>query len=155
MITHAKKYLPNITALMTGFTIAIIFAPIVLATADWYAEWRDANNPPATLEWNALERLDADTLRITLLVTRHEDCLMARAQAYSGNSPQAMHPARSFGREDGEQPQSYPVGITVVSRPWIMRGVYGKKLAVSAYYDCDDRIVKAPLLTGDVPEFKP
>ena len=152
MIAAVKKHVPTIIALLTGFAIAILFAPLVLATADWYAEWRDANNPPATLEWNTIERINDDTLRITLLVTRHADCLMARALAYSGESIRAMNPATSFEREDGRQPQSYPVGITVISKPWIMRGIYGNKLAISAYYDCDNRIVKAPLLVGDIAE---
>lgn len=155
MITHAKKYLPNIAALVTGFTIAIIFAPIVLATADWYAEWRDANNPPATLAWHSIERLDVDTVRVTLMVTRNEDCQMVRLAGYTGANTNSMHPVESIEREDGRPPQSYPVGITVVSRPWILLGVRGGKPAVSAYYDCDDRILKAPLLVGDVPEVKP
>jgi hypothetical protein len=66
-----------------------------------------------------------------------------------------MYPVESFAREDGGQPQSYPVGITVISKPWILRGIYGTKMAVSAYYDCDDRVLKAPLLVGDVPPMTP
>jgi len=152
MTALLKKYWAMVMALLLGFGVAIIFAPIVLAAADWYAQWDEENNPPATFQWHSVARLEADTLRVTLLVTRHEDCQMVRALAYSGNSLQAMRPAGSFEREDGRKPQSYPVGITVISRPWIMRGVYGRKLAVSAYYDCNDRIVKAPLLIGDVPD---
>ncbi|MBK6786358.1 MAG: hypothetical protein IPG77_01530 [Betaproteobacteria bacterium] len=37
MMAHAKKHLPNAAALLLGFAIAIVFAPMVLATADWYA----------------------------------------------------------------------------------------------------------------------
>jgi hypothetical protein len=76
---------------------------------------------------------------------------MVRALAYSGMSLSEMLPADSFLREDGMPPQSYPVGISVVSRPWIMRGLHGNKIAVSAYYECDSHVVKAPLLVGDVP----
>ena len=92
---------------------------------------------------------------MTLRVTRHRDCQIVRVLGYTGSSFAAMQPAESLEREDSRAPQSYPVGISVISRPWILRGIYGKKMAVSAYYDCDDRIIKAPLLTGDVPEFKP
>jgi len=155
MMAHAKKQLPNAVALLLGFSIAIVFAPLVLATADWYAAWSAEHNPPATLQWNTVERIDADTLRMTLLVTRHRDCQMVRALGYTGKTLQAMQPAESLDREDGRSPQSYPVGISVISRPWTLRGIYGTKVAVSAHYDCDDRIIKAPLLTGDVPEFKP
>ena len=155
MMAHAKKQLPNAVALLLGFSIAIVFAPLVLATADWYAAWSAEHNPPANLQWNSVERVDQDTLRMTLLVTRHRDCQMVRALGYTGKTLQAMQPAESLDREDGRSPQSYPVGISVISRPWTLRGIYGTKVAVSAYYDCDDRIIKAPLLTGDVPEFKP
>ena len=92
MIRTVTKHAPTAIALLAGFVVAIVFAPVVLATADWYARWDE---------------------------------------------------------------EHYPVGITIISRPWILRGIYGDKVAVSAYYDCDDRIIKAPLLTGDVPEFKP
>ena len=150
-----KRHLPNATAMLFGFAIAIVFAPIVLATADWYRQWSAEHNPPATLQWNSVERIDADTLRLTMLVTRHRDCQMVRVLGYTGKSLQAMQPADSLEREDGRAPQSYPVGITVISRPLLLSGSYGSKVAVSAYYDCDDAVIKAPLLVGDVPEMKP
>ena len=149
-----KRHLPNATAMLFGFVIAIVFAPIVLATADWYRQWSAEHNPPATLQWNSVERIDADTLRLTMLVTRHRDCQMVRVLGYTGKSLQAMQSAESLEREDGRPPQSYPVGITVISRPWLLRGIYGGKVAVSAYYDCDDAVIKAPLLVGDVPEIE-
>ena len=154
MMAHAKKQLPNAVALLLGFSIAIVFAPLVLATADWYAAWSAEHNPPATLQWNSVERIDTDTLRLTLLVTRHRDCQMVRVLGYTGKSLQAMQSAGSLEREDGRPPQSYPVGITVISRPWLLRGIYGGKVAVSAYYDCDEAVIKAPLLVGDVPEIE-
>lgn len=154
MMAHAKKQLPNAIALLLGVFIAIVFAPIVLATADWYRQWSAEHNPPATLRWNSVERIDTDTLRLTMLVTRHRDCQMVRVLGYTGKSLQAMQSAESLEREDGRPPQSYPVGITVISRPWLLRGIYGGKVAVSAYYDCDDAVIKAPLLVGDVPEIE-
>lgn len=151
MIQVFRQQLPMAIAVMFGFFVAVLMAPIVLATADWYAQWNEANNPPATLQWHTVERLDANALRMTLLVTRHQDCQMVRVAGYTGVSLNAMKPADALEREDGRLPQSYPVGITVISRPWILRGIYGTKMAISAYYDCDDRVVKAPLLIGDVP----
>ncbi|MBK8105935.1 MAG: hypothetical protein IPK42_10335 [Betaproteobacteria bacterium] len=147
--THAER---NSGAF--GFAIAIVFAPIVLATADWYRQWSAEHNPPATLQWNSVERIDTDTLRLTMLVTRHRDCQMVRVLGYTGKSLQAMQSAESLEREDGRPPQSYPVGITVISRPWLLRGIYGGKVAVSAYYECADTVIKAPILVGDVPEIE-
>ena len=155
MMVHAKKQLPNAVALLLGFSIAIVFAPLVLATADWYAAWSAERNPPATLQWHTVERIDEDALRMTLLVTRHQDCQMVRVLGYTGASLQTMQPADALERQDGRPPQSYPVGITVISRPWILRGIYGRMVAISAYYDCDDTVIKAPLLIGTVPEMTP
>lgn len=155
MIPVVQKHASMAIAATFGFVLAVLLAPLVLATADWYSHWHDANNPPATLEWHSLERIDEDALRMVLRVTRHRDCAIVRVLAYSGASLQSMQPAESVERADGRMPQSYPVGISVISRPWVMRGIYGRMVVLSAYYDCDDRIVKAPLLVGNVPEMRP
>lgn len=155
MIPVVQKHASMAIAATFGFVLAVLLAPLVLATADWYAEWSAEHNPPATLQWNSVERIDTDTLRLTLLITRHRDCDFVRILGYTGATLQSMQPAESLEREDSRAPQSYPVGISVISRPWILRGIYGGKVAVSAYYDCDDTVVKAPILVGDVPEFKP
>jgi len=155
MVRRLTISVPWLLALFVGLMLAAGAAPVVITVMDWYADWRDRNNPPATLQWYATERLDRDSMRITLLVTRHQDCQMVRAAAYTGRSLNSMQPASSFEREDGSAPTSYPVGITVISRPWLLHGIYGSKVAVSAYYECGGRIVKGPLLTGDVPEPKP
>ena len=89
-----------------------------------------------------------------MLITRHRDCQFVRILGYTGATLQSMQPAEALEREDGRPPQSYPVGISVISRPWILRGIYGSKVAVSAYYDCDDSVIKAPILVGDVPELR-
>lgn len=155
MIAFAKQYWTTATALMTGFFLAVLFAPIILATADWYSQWEEENNPPATLQWHSLTRLDPDSLLLTFLVTRHKDCQSVRVLGYTGPTLGAMHPVDSLERRDGKKQESYPVGISVVSKPWILRGIYGEKIAISAYYDCKDRIVRAPLLIGSVPRLTP
>ena len=154
MTPTIRKHAPNAAALLLGFAIAIVFAPLVLATADWYSQWSAENNPPATLQWNSVERMNQDEVRMTLRVTRHRDCEFVRILGYTGQTLQSMQPADTLEREDSRAPQSYPVGIVVISRPWILRGIYGNKMAVSAYYDCDDAVIKAPLLVGDVPELR-
>jgi len=155
MIPVVQKHASMAIAATFGFVLAVLLAPLVMATADWYGAWSRERNPPATLQWHTVERIDEDALRMTLLVTRHQDCQMVRMLGYTGASLQTMQPAEALEREDSRAPQSYPVGISVISRPWILRGIYGKKMAVSAYYDCDDTVIKAPLLVGDVPELKP
>ncbi|MBP8100967.1 MAG: hypothetical protein KAY54_03700 [Burkholderiaceae bacterium] len=153
--TVVKKHAATGIATVFGFMLAVLLAPLVLATADWYREWSRERNPPATLQWHTVERIDEDALRMTLLVTRHQDCQMVRVLGYTGANLQTMQPAEDLYREDGRPPQSYPVGITVISRPWILRGIYGRMVAISAYYDCDDTVIKAPLLIGTVPEMTP
>jgi hypothetical protein len=154
MIAVFKKHMATVTAMLTGFVVAVLFAPLVLATADWYAAWNAEHNPVATLQWNSVERIEQDELRLTMLITRHRDCQFVRILGYTGATLQSMQPAEALEREDGRPPQSYPVGISVISRPWILRGIYGSKVAVSAYYDCDDSVIKAPILVGDVPELR-
>ena len=155
MIAVIKKHMATVTAMLTGFVVAVLFAPLVLATADWYAAWNAEHNPVATMQWNSVERIEQDELRLTMRITRHRDCDFVRILGYTGATLQSMQPAEALEREDGRPPQSYPVGISVISRPWILRGIYGSKVAVSAYYDCDDTVIKAPILVGDVPEMKP
>ena len=105
MMVHAKKQLPNAVALLLGFSIAIVFAPIVLATADWYRQWSAEHNPPATLQWNSVERIDTDTLRLTMRITRHRDCDFVRILGYTGATLQSMQPAESLsGRYFRHQP---------------------------------------------------
>ena len=152
MVRRLTIAIPWLLALVAGMVLSVGSVPVLMTVADWYADWHTRTNPPATLAWHSIERLDVDTARVTLMVTRHEDCQMVRVLGYTGVSLRVMRPAEALEREDGRAPQSYPVGITVISRPWILRGIYGNKVAVSAYYDCSDRIVKAPLLIGDVPE---
>jgi hypothetical protein len=152
MVRRVMIAIPWLLALVAGMVLSVGSVPVLMMVADWYADWHTRTNPPATLAWHSIERLDVDTARVTLMVTRHEDCQMVRVLGYTGVSLRVMRPAEALEREDGRAPQSYPVGITVISRPWILRGIYGNKVAVSAYYDCSDRIVKAPLLIGDVPE---
>ena len=155
MIAVFKKHMATVTAMLTGFVVAVLFAPLVLATADWYAAWNAEHNPVATMQWDSVERVAQDELRLTMRITRYRDCDFVRILGYTGATLQSMQPAESLEREDSRAPQSYPVGISVISRPWILRGIYGGKVAVSSYYDCDDTVVKAPILVGDVPEFKP
>lgn len=155
MVRRLTIALPWVLALIIGLTIAVVSAPIMISLLDWYRAWDDKHNPPATISWHSVERIDRHSLRVRMFVTRHEDCAMFRSAGYTGPTLQLMQPADVFEREDGFAPQNYPVGIRVISRPWILRGIYGDKLAVSTYYVCEDRVVKTPLLVGDVPSFVP
>jgi hypothetical protein len=148
-----NQYGPATLALVLGIVMALVLTPTILLTADWYSDWWAENNPPATIEWGSIERVDADTVRFRLQVTRRIDaCEMIRLFAYTGSAPNRMRPALSVGREDGEQPQQFAVGITATSKPWILQGIYGDRIAISLRYGCGDHIAATPLLIGTVPK---
>ena len=58
MIAVVQKHASMAIAATFGFVLAVLLAPLVLATADWYAAWSAEHNPPATLQWNSVERID-------------------------------------------------------------------------------------------------
>lgn len=150
MMRLVHTYWPSWLAFAVGATFAVLLTPLILATMEWYQLWYAAQNPPATLRWHSMERLDADTLRFRLWIKQERDCEMLRLGAMTGSSVDNMR-VGDVALEDGRVPQSFPVGITVQSRPWILRGIYGDLVTVTAYYGCGEHVIKAPLLVGTMP----
>jgi hypothetical protein len=62
-----------------------------------------------------------------------------------------MAAATIMQREDGLAPISYPVGVTVLSRPWMMSPIYGVHIWIYGYYQCDSRVVKQRIIDERLP----
>jgi hypothetical protein len=156
MINFIGKYWSSALTLVIGVVFAAAVTPVVLMTAEWYTEWYAARNPPATIEFATIERVHEDTVRFTLQVTRHEDeCEMLRLSAFTGDALNLMRPAKSVDREDGGPPQTFMVGIQATSKPWLLRGVYGNRIAISLKYGCGNHLAVTPLLFGVIPPVSP
>jgi len=153
MMMHAVRSIPwaNITLVALGALLAIIAAPLVLFSISTLTVWYDEANPVADAKIAKIERINPETIRLQLYVTRKRDCETLRVVGFTGQNRNAMEAATTMRREDGEDPISYPVGVTVLSRTWILSPVYGPHLWIYGYYSCDDRVVKQRLIDELIP----
>jgi hypothetical protein len=140
----------NVALFMGGAMLVAIAAPIVaFSFASLLALYDDAF-PVAEAKLARAEIVD-DKLRFQLYVTRRRDCETLKIEGFSGPHRLAMAAATIMKREDGLAPISYPVGVTVLSRPWMMSPLYGPHIWIYGYYDCDDRVVKQRLIDQVLP----
>jgi len=153
MMMRAVKAMPwtNILLVAVGALVAIIAAPLVLFSISTLTLWYDEANPVADARLAMVERVDPETIRIQLYVTRKRECETLRVVGFTGPNRNAMEAATTMRREDGADPISYPVGVTVLSRKWLLSPVYGPHLWIYGYYECDDRIVKQRLIDEVLP----
>lgn len=135
----------NLFSLIVGGLIALILAPLVVQSTKMVQEWYDSANPPATAHLVYAERF-GDTLKFQLEVTRHRECAFIRLMGFTGAPGKTLQVATTLRREDGEEPQSYPAGVTATSRVWILAPVYGSRVVIYAYYDCGVETVRTRLV---------
>lgn len=141
----------NIAMFVMGGLLAMVAAPLLFYSAGTLLDWYDAANPVAAVKVASLERVPPDAVRMSMYVTRKRDCETLRMAAFTGGSDSDMQAATTVRREDGAAPISYPVGITVLSQPWLISPVVGAKLKFLGYYDCDTRIVRQLLVDTVIP----
>ena len=140
----------NVMLFLGGALLVAVAAPIIaFSFASLLALYDDAF-PVAEAKLAKAEIVD-DKLRFQLFVTRRRDCETLKIEGFSGPHRLAMAAATIMKREDGLAPISYPVGVTVLSRPWMMSPVYGPHIWIYGYYDCDDRVVKQRLIDERLP----
>lgn len=151
MTSFLRKHWGDIATVFLGGLTALVLFPLTVESMYWLRGWYDEHNPVATARLTMVERVDKETLRMQFMVTRHRECDVVRMVAFTGQDEQTMQGATTMRREDSETPISYPVGMTVLSQPWILRPVYGQHLWVYGYYDCHERIVKTPLIKTVTP----
>jgi hypothetical protein len=138
--------LTNIVIAAIGASLVVILGPLVMLSAGIWQAWFDEAHPVASAEVASIERIDQQTIRLQLLVTRNRDCETLKMVGLTGPDAAHMQGATVLRREDNLPPLSYPVGVTILSRPWILSPVYGPRLWLYGYYDCDDRVVKQRLV---------
>jgi len=151
MITRIVGVIPwlNISLVAIGATLAAIAAPLVMFSIASLTALYDQAFPVAEARIAEATHID-EGLRLRLYVTRLRDCETLKVEGFSGQI-EAMVAATIMRREDGVAPISSPVGVTVLSRPWILSPVYGPHLWIYGYYACGDRVVKQRLIDEPIP----
>ena len=141
----------NVMLFLGGALLVAVAAPIIaISFASLLALYDDAF-PVAEAKLARSEMVDAETLRFQLYVTRRRDCETLKIEGFSGPHRLAMAAATIMQREDGLAPISYPVGVTVLSRPWMMSPIYGVHIWIYGYYQCDSRVVKQRIIDERLP----
>ena len=141
----------NVMLFLGGALLVAVTAPIIAFSFASLLALYDKAFPVADAKLATVEMIDPQTMRFQLYVTRRRDCETLKVEGFSGPHRLAMVAANTMGREDGRPPISYPVGVTVLSRPWVMSPINGKHLWVYGYYDCADRVVKQLLIDERLP----
>jgi len=140
----------NVMLFLGGALLVAVAAPIIAFSFASLLALYDEAFPVAEAKLAKAEIVD-DKLRFQLFVTRRRDCETLKIEGFSGPHRLAMAAATIMKREDGLAPISYPVGVTVLSRPWMMSPIYGPHIWIYGYYDCDDRVVKQRLIDERLP----
>ena len=141
-----ERHWGNALAIFLGGLTALLIFPLTVESMNWLRDWYDENNPVVTAKLVRAEHVDPQTLRLQFLVTRNRDCEFVRLLGMTGSGPSDMQLATMLRREDGSDPASYPAGITALSRTWVLSPVYGPRLMLWGYYDCNDRMVRTRMI---------
>lgn len=146
MNTVIKRHCGNIVTMGLGLLTALLVFPIAVESTNWLKDWYDDNNPVVVARLVKAEPIGDDALRLQFMVTRKRDCEFIRLMAMTGGGPSDMQIATTLRREDGIEPNSYPTGVTALSRNWVLSPVFGPRLMLWAFYDCSDRVVRTKMI---------
>lgn len=141
-----KRHWGNALTVAFGMLTALVLFPVVVSSLNWLEDWYDEQNPVVTAKLIRAEHVDPQTLRMQFLVTRNRDCDFVKLMGMTGHGLSDMQLATSVRREDNTDPTSYPTGISVISRPWLLSPVYGPRLMLWGFYNCDDRVVRTKMI---------
>jgi hypothetical protein len=144
--TLIHKHWGNALTIGLGLLTALLIFPLAVESTNWLKDWYDDNNPVVTAKLVKAEPIDEHSLRLQFMVTRKRDCNFVRLFGMTGRGPNDMQAATVLRREDGSEPNSYPTGVTALSRNWVLAPVYGPRLMLWAYYDCSDRVVRTKMI---------
>lgn len=147
MMTLTRKRISDVAWMTAGAFTMLVAAPIVIESWNWLQDWYDQANPPATATLVSAEMVEPSVLRLRFLVRRGgRECEFVKLNGYTGQAISQMQIATMLRREDGQDPASYPAGVTVASQPWLLAPVYGPRLLIVGHYDCSGRMVRARLI---------
>lgn len=141
-----KRHWGNALTMVFGLLTALLVFPVAVESTNWLRDWYDDSNPVVTAKLLKAEPIEGNGLRMQFLVTRKRDCEFIKLMGMTGGGPSDMQIATTLRREDGEDPVSYPTGVSAVSRNWILSPVYGPRLMLWAFYDCSDRVVRTKMI---------
>ena len=128
-----------------GALLSLLFAPIVMLAWTQIQDTLDERSPPVVTSLFRIDRIDPNTVQVQIYVTRNRDCDFVKVTAFTGKALLDMRSA-CVRRADCGEPVSYPVGITILSQPWVISPMSGPVVQMYGYYDCNDRLVKVKLL---------
>lgn len=134
-----------------GAAFSLILAPAVFLGVEQLRRNWDAANPPVEMELLWVRPVAQGAINMQFRVTRKEDCDFVRMVGFTGPDSSDMRPAMEVRRLDGADPISYPLGISVRSNIWHLSPVYGKKLVLRAYYDCEGRVFRSKIIDTEIP----
>lgn len=149
MMQFVRSSWSSFFAAFVGAALSLLVAPLVTQAWHHINDMRDANNPPARATVAEAVYTDDRTLQMRFSVQRALDCDFLRLTGFTGKSLLDMQPA-TVRRADGEDPVSFPVGLTVLSNWWYVAPVTGPLVRLYAYYDCDGRLVRTLLIDTEV-----
>lgn len=149
MNVRQKALLGDFTFLVLGVFIALAVTPLIAAGVATLQALYDESNPPARFALYSALKVD-NSLRMRFRVTRERDCIFLNMAGMSGSPTGPLESATVLRREDGEAARQYPVGVAVLSPPWIMSPVYGPRVVLHGYYDCDGRLLKPKLIDQEI-----
>lgn len=150
MMQAVKRRMPDVIAVLLGMLLSLLLVPPIYYAWANILQAYEEKFPPVTATLASAEKIPPDSLRIQMYITRNETCRLVRVFAFSGSTADIMFPT-PIKRSDGEDPVDYPVGMTVISVPWVLTSVRGPNVLVYGYYDCHGKIVRAQLVNESIP----
>lgn len=134
-----------------GAAFSLILAPAVFLGVEQLRRNWDAANPPVEMDILWVRTVATGAIQVQFKVTRKEDCEFVRLIGFTGPDAKNMVPALEMRKVDGSDPISYPMGISVKSPIWHLSPVYGKKLILRGYYDCEGRVFRSKVIDSEIP----
>ena len=128
--------------LVVGGIVALLLMPLAMYSMTTIQVMVDTAWPPTKMAIHSAKYTDPVTLEMQFEVTRQKECSFTRMVGFSGDGRLDMEPAATLRKLDKSDVINYPVGITVISPPWVMFPIFGPHIMIYGHYDCNGRQVR-------------